>query len=98
MTRCCPWCPALQQTASASRMQPCSSCAAQGLTPGLPALLSLLVPTRHKPVLLTRQGGKEAARSNEILHRLIVEAIEDVAPEVRCWQRCHQAPIYGSVA
>lgn len=31
------------------------------------------------------QGGKEAARSNEILHRLIVEAIEDVAPEVpRC--------------
>jgi len=29
------------------------------------------------------QGGKEAARSNEILHRLIVEAIEDVAPEVR---------------
>ena len=28
------------------------------------------------------QGGKEATKSNEILHRLIVEAIEDVAPEV----------------
>ena len=37
----------------------------------------------HRTVLLALQGGKEAARSNEILHRLIVEAIEDVAPEVR---------------
>jgi hypothetical protein len=36
----------------------------------------------HNPGLLALQGGKEAARSNEILHRLIVEAIEDVAPEV----------------
>ena len=36
----------------------------------------------HRPALHALQGGKEAARSNEILHRLIVEAIEDVAPEV----------------
>ena len=28
------------------------------------------------------QGGKEAARSNAILHRIITDAIEQVAPEV----------------
>ena len=38
------------------------------------------VLTHLKPVIL--QGGKEATKSNAILHRLIVDAIEDVAPEV----------------
>lgn len=28
------------------------------------------------------QGGKEAARSNAILHKIITETIEDIAPEV----------------
>ena len=28
------------------------------------------------------QGGKEAAKSNAILHRIITDAIEQVAPEV----------------
>ena len=28
------------------------------------------------------QGGKEAARSNAILHRIIVEAVAEVAPSV----------------
>ena len=28
------------------------------------------------------QGGKEAARSNAILHRIITDTIEEVAPEV----------------
>ena len=28
------------------------------------------------------QGGKEAARSNAILHKIITQAIEEVAPEV----------------
>ncbi len=28
------------------------------------------------------QGGKEAAKSNAILHKIITQAIEEVAPEV----------------
>lgn len=36
------------------------------------------------------QGGKEATHSNEILHRLIVEAIEDVAPEVTALHSCFE--------
>jgi delta-1-pyrroline-5-carboxylate synthetase len=29
-----------------------------------------------------RQGGKEASRSNALLHRIIADAIEEVVPEV----------------
>jgi gamma-glutamyl phosphate reductase len=35
-----------------------------------------------RPVSLSEQGGKEAMRSNALLHRLIVDAVAEVAPGV----------------
>ena len=32
--------------------------------------------------MIALQGGKEAARSNEILHKIIVQTIAKVAPDV----------------
>ena len=68
-------------------------CTVQARVPGCDLNCSVLAPctwgttTVRSPALNTRaspgtQGGKEAARSNAILHRIIVEAVAEVAPSV----------------
>ena len=50
------------------------------MEPGAKLLCSKLVCTSE--TIGAAQGGSEARHSNELLHRIIAEAVEAVAPEV----------------
>ena len=57
---------------------PPPSLLAAACRPHIAAIVTIVHPPRPLPV----QGGKEAARSNALLHRLIVDAVAEVAPGV----------------